>query len=411
MVRPLACVVAAGLSSLACADDPDPVELLRGMDKALAGVAAVRYDALAEGIGSLAARSPRVESAVRLERIDGEDALGWRFGAEGRVFAPGAEGWARYASAYDGTTFRTLRETDKQVVESEGAHSKAMLDHGAGWVLSWLVRWNELVRDPFAGEEPVAEARYEGLMEVGGVRCRVVFADYSNLNDPRLYGAWWFLGEQDSLPRRVEMHFLDENFGDGFARVTLANLSTDAGGAGPSFTLEVPEGFEVKKHEPPQRQARARPARREQPKVAVGQPAPDWTLKDAAGQPVALADLKGKVVVLDFWATWCGPCRAAMPGAQKLHEKFKGRSVAVFGVNCWETDADPAKFMKDNGFTYGLLVGGDDMAQSYGVVGIPAFFVIGPDGKILHQASGFDPTGQAEKHIEKVIEEALRTGG
>ncbi len=408
------CVAAAflafGPAVLAQDEEPDAIELLRAADRALSEASGLQFEAVAEGVGALAARSPRIEAKVRVERIEGSDASGWRLGAEGTAFAAGADGSVPFGASYDGKVFRSLRGTERAVVEGTGAEAKALLDDGAGWVLGWLVRWNELVTQPFVGDEASSEARYEGVTEVGGARCHVVYADYSELADPRLYGAWWFLSVDDSLPRRVEMHYLDDEFGDGFARVTLTGLTIGEAGAdgGPSFALALPEGYELKKHEPP---AQAKPRERpQQQKVAVGAAAPEFALKDVSGKLHALSDYKGKVVVLDFWATWCPPCRAAMPGVQRLHEKFKGKGVAVFGVNCWE-NGDPEGYMKEQRFTYGLLLNGDDVAQAYGVTGIPVFVVIGKDGKVLSYTSGFDPTGAVEKNIEKAIDEQLKVGG
>lgn len=88
--------------------------------------------------------------------------------------------------------------------------------------------------------------------------------------------------------------------------------------------------------------------------LQAGTVAPDWTLLDSKGNKVTLSSLKGKVIVLDFWATWCAPCKQVMPTIQKMHEKYKSKGVLVYGVNTWER-ADAAKFMKDNKYSYGLL--------------------------------------------------------
>jgi peroxiredoxin len=143
----------------------------------------------------------------------------------------------------------------------------------------------------------------------------------------------------------------------------------------------------------------------------VGDMAPDWSLADRDGKTVKLSDLRGNVVVLDFWATWCGPCIRAMPSVQAMHERFSGQNVKVFGVNTWERDpkANPAKFMDDKKLTYGLLLKGDDVAKQYGVTGIPAFFIIGVDGKVIHTAVGFNPN-EKEK-MNKIIEEHLAKAG
>ncbi len=114
-----------------------------------------------------------------------------------------------------------------------------------------------------------------------------------------------------------------------------------------------------------------------------------------------------RVVLLDFWATWCGPCKAAMPSIQKLSEKYQGKAVSVFGVNTWERGAaDVAqKYMAKNKYTYGLLLKGDDLAKTYGISGIPTFVLIGPDGKILHLGVGFEE-GEGDRMAE-IIDTAL----
>ncbi|HTE05267.1 MAG TPA: TlpA disulfide reductase family protein [Planctomycetota bacterium] len=124
--------------------------------------------------------------------------------------------------------------------------------------------------------------------------------------------------------------------------------------------------------------------------AVVGKHAPDFTLKDAQGVEHSLSSLRGKLVVLDFWATWCGPCKAAMPGVQKLHERFKDKGVVVIGVDGFErsADADPAGYMAGKGYTYTLLLHGEALAESYAIEGLPTFLVIGDDGVVLAREIG-----------------------
>ena len=142
----------------------------------------------------------------------------------------------------------------------------------------------------------------------------------------------------------------------------------------------------------------------------VGERAPEWRLRDPNGKEHSLADYRGSVVVMDFWATWCGPCRKAMPGMQKLHEELSPRGVKVFGITTGET-GNPAAYMSAQNYSYGLLLNGDKVAGQYGVRGIPAFFVVGVDGRILDTQSGFDPTGRAEKQLHEVIVKHLDEHG
>jgi len=117
--------------------------------------------------------------------------------------------------------------------------------------------------------------------------------------------------------------------------------------------------------------------------------APPFELEDANGTKVSLASLKGNVVVLDFWATWCGPCRAAMPMIDKFVEEDAGDKVKVFSVNVWETGRKkPIKYMEENEYDMTLLFGDNDLAKAYEVRGIPTLVVIDQDGKIRYRESG-----------------------
>jgi thiol-disulfide isomerase/thioredoxin/outer membrane lipoprotein-sorting protein len=132
--------------------------------------------------------------------------------------------------------------------------------------------------------------------------------------------------------------------------------------------------------------------------------APDWTLLDAKGNKVTLSKLKGKVVVLDFWATWCNPCKKVMPTIQKMNDRYKAKGVVVYGINTWER-ADAVQFMKDNKYTYGLLLKGDDVAKKYNVEGIPTMYVINKAGKIIFTEVG--ATAETEGKLDAAIKSAL----
>jgi|ERR1044071_3211101 peroxiredoxin len=139
--------------------------------------------------------------------------------------------------------------------------------------------------------------------------------------------------------------------------------------------------------------------------LAVGEPAPDWTLRDAEGRAHTLSEYRGRVVVLDFWATWCAPCSKVMPRIEKLHRKYGAQGVVVFGVSSWET-GDPAAKMKKKNCTYGLLLKGEEIAPAYGVETLPAVCVIGADGRIVYSHPGAE-----HKNLEAVIEKQLKGQG
>lgn len=120
----------------------------------------------------------------------------------------------------------------------------------------------------------------------------------------------------------------------------------------------------------------------------AGKPAPEFSLKTFDGKPVSLAGLRGKVVLLDFWATFCAPCIAALPELQALHSKYEDRGFAVVGVT---VDDRPALVKKATGqakVTYPILQGTSDVWNAYKVNALPALVLVGRDGTIIRRYGG-----------------------
>jgi len=122
-------------------------------------------------------------------------------------------------------------------------------------------------------------------------------------------------------------------------------------------------------------------------------PAPDWTLKDANGKDVTLSSLRGQVVILDFWATWCGPCKMSMPHISQFVKERMPKGVRVFSVNVWDNGGKTArKFMEDNGYAMELLYGDDQTPKDYGITGIPYICAVDKNGVIRYEEKGFSDT-------------------
>ena len=128
-----------------------------------------------------------------------------------------------------------------------------------------------------------------------------------------------------------------------------------------------------------------------EPSALEGKPAADFELKDVDGKTVKLSDVKGSVVVLDFWATWCPPCRAGLPHLAAASEKYKDKGVKVYAINQQEERETVTKFIAEQKLTLVTLLDTDgEVGRKYGVSGIPQTVVIGRDGKILKVFVGFD---------------------
>ncbi len=138
--------------------------------------------------------------------------------------------------------------------------------------------------------------------------------------------------------------------------------------------------------------------------------APDFSWKDNDDEIIKLSDLKGKVVILDFWATWCGPCRETIPHVKTIYEKYKDKGVEVIGINMDESSKIDAvvEFIKTNGMKYQVISDAKgNVASQYGVTSIPRFFIIDKNGYIDKMFIGYDPEMETKigNEIDKLLKE------
>jgi thiol-disulfide isomerase/thioredoxin len=128
-------------------------------------------------------------------------------------------------------------------------------------------------------------------------------------------------------------------------------------------------------------------------------PAPGWELKDVDGKLVNFSSFKGKVVVLDFWATWCGPCRSEIPGYVKLQEKYKDKGLVIIGVSLDQEGPEVVKkFIGDFHVNYQVVMGDDAVVEAFGGGdAIPTTFIIDRTGKIRDKKVGAMGTAAYEK--------------
>jgi peroxiredoxin len=134
-------------------------------------------------------------------------------------------------------------------------------------------------------------------------------------------------------------------------------------------------------------------------------PAPEFSLKDADGRTVGLAGYRGKVVLLNFWATWCGPCKLEIPWFKEFEQNYKDQGFAVLGVSMDEEGWDVVKpFLSELQVNYRILMGDDRTAQLYGGVNsLPTSFLIDREGRIASVHVGLVGKGDYEDEIEQLL--------
>src|SRR5215204_6301275 len=132
----------------------------------------------------------------------------------------------------------------------------------------------------------------------------------------------------------------------------------------------------------------------------------DFAIKDLDGKDVKIADHKGKVILLNFWATWCGPCKAEIPGFVELQEKYKDK-LTIVGYSVDDTAELAKAFAAEYKMNYPILLGEgrEDVQDAYGPIwGIPASFLISKDGKVCRKHMGIAPKAVFEKEIVALLE-------
>jgi peroxiredoxin len=137
-----------------------------------------------------------------------------------------------------------------------------------------------------------------------------------------------------------------------------------------------------------------------------GKKAPAFTLRTQDGRKVSLADYKGKAVLVNFWATWCVPCKLEMPWFVELHKQYAAQGFEILGVD--EDEAKDhgqiGKFTRKIGVNYPILLGNDAASKAYGGIDVlPTSFYVGRDGKVVEEAAGLISRDEIEANIKKAL--------
>lgn len=140
-------------------------------------------------------------------------------------------------------------------------------------------------------------------------------------------------------------------------------------------------------------------------KASIAQPAPDFTLNDLNGNSVSLADFKGKVIILDFFATWCPPCREEIPHLVELQNVYANKGLQTVGISLDKTGIDSVKkFVTSYNINYPVAIATGKIIKDYGPIQfIPTIFVIDKNGNIAKKYVGFKAKDILEKDIKQLL--------
>ncbi|HEV7218115.1 MAG: TlpA family protein disulfide reductase [Terriglobales bacterium] len=142
------------------------------------------------------------------------------------------------------------------------------------------------------------------------------------------------------------------------------------------------------------------------PAGEIGSPLPDFLVDDLQGRKISAADLRGKVVLIDFWATWCGPCKKEMPGYQQLVNRYGSRGFVVIGFkfDTMKDTEDPASFARKIGVRYPLVIATPEIKRKFGgIEGLPTTMLYDRQGVLRQKIIGFEYTNVVEEDVKPLL--------
>jgi len=375
--------------------DPEALAVLQNAVKAWDGVESWTSTLKVSGTGVFKSALPGITAELSLLRSDDD----WFVHGVGTLTEGDAE--TPLDIAWRPGSAQWVDHKKKQVISGKLPRTKASM------VRRYLDEWL-LNKGAFQKRLDAEQIRFDPKDDDPSSRSIIVVRDGQKER--------WRIGNDDNLPHRIES-IMDV----GSIVYEFGNVRTNVGLKPGEFAVDAPEGYE--RVETAERPKRARDnggndplkvqpiaPRNDSPRARAEQPpdaAPGFELETADGKQVSLSDLRGKLVVLDFWGTWCLPCKKAGPQVQKLHEDYAGKGVKVLGLAVRERKADaPGKYMEEHGYTYTVLLDADKVAREYGVKSYPTFVVVGYDGEVVHTEIGYDDEVTFQK-IREVLDREL----
>ena len=367
-------------SSAALAQVPlaDPrVRLEEGM-KYAAGLASLGFTEQFKSV--ITANGQTTENSIKGEMLfRGQNDFACMFTSDSQQMRLVSNGSVHFLYPVGGKTYRRIEEPISRSQFMTAVIGGAVRAGGA-WVADYLHNGKALL-------DAAQQVERKGEQTIGGTACEGTLLAYQGFD----LTAWLTVSDPPVLRRvnvDLEKSLRNDTHGgaDMSAQVQIdildwkPNLETKDS----QFTFIPPDGVELAKDEP-------------QTDPMDGTAAKPFELPLLDGGAVKLADLKGKTVVLDFWASWCGPCRMAMPMIEKVMKEFAGKNAVLYAVNIQEDTETVKNFLRSMKLDFKVALDKDgSVGKAYGAPPIPSIFVIAPDGMIGKVFRGIGPDFENE---------------
>lgn len=366
------------------ARDPEAIRILEEVDAALAEAETLEFDFARTGTyGSIG----RTTGHAIIRRADSVNGVRYRATVEIHVPPAGLGSLGQRAElAADGESVWLLDHESGALRVGSAAGGSGRLRMPAGQFLLPLM-FRPLQGVEIDQPEVISLA---GTAVVDGVECDVIYLDFPD--DTSFGEQYFYVGREDRLPRRIE--FVSAGASPAQFSFEMTDLEVVDAPA-EAFRLEAPAGYTVDDSAL---------------RVAPGAIAPDWTLTTTDGRSVSLSELRGKVVVMDFWASWCPICRNQLPQLSEVAERMEGLPVEFLAVNFME-NGDPLAFLEEIGADLPVVLDGNDLGAEYQVPGTATIVLIGPDGRFRPRLFGAPGVPSLEQAIRDLLPDSGVTSG
>ena len=356
-----------------------PKEILQKAGEACLKVQNIRYKIVSKKRNGIIEEAEVVQEKANVPALVLAQKI--RIKIQGKVSFPDKAKNRRFAISYDGQKIYRKVASKKQLIEMTNPTIKqAMKVLGFGYLMIPVFQFGQ--KNPFQNVIPRVK-KFEMLTDklIYGVNCYQLKL-HQDING-RSSQITWYVGKRDFLPRGLKIPGIKSQKE---LKILALNTNLPKG----TFKISLPSGY-VKKNI----------TAKDVGLLTKGKAAPNWTLKTPEGKPVSLSNFKGKVVLLDFWGTWCAPCLRAMPTIQALYDQYKAQGLEVVGIAVKDRPGAPEKYMKKKGYTYRLALNGIKVAREYKVAMFPTVYIIDRNGNVNFAKAG------ASKNLKEVLRKAI----